>query len=131
MNRALLAIPGLLLLALAAPAPAQDPVKVDAKHYKVEFENSEVRVLRITYGAHEKSVMHSHPDAVAVFLTDGSVRFHTPDGKSVDMTPKAGDSRWTPAGPHLPENTGEKPFEVVLVELKHHAAKAAKPAKKK
>jgi hypothetical protein len=35
MNRATFAAPALLLLALAAPALAQDAVKVDAKHYKV------------------------------------------------------------------------------------------------
>jgi quercetin dioxygenase-like cupin family protein len=47
-----------------APKPqmgVQDPVQVDSKHYKVEVENEKVRVLRINYGAHEKSVMHSHP----------------------------------------------------------------------
>ena len=49
----------------AAPAMAQDPAKVDAKHYKLEFENDQVRVLRITYGPGEKSVMHEHPDAMA------------------------------------------------------------------
>jgi quercetin dioxygenase-like cupin family protein len=38
----------------------------------VEFENEQVRVLRIGYGAGEKSVMHEHPNAVAVFLTDGT-----------------------------------------------------------
>ena len=53
---------------LAATATAQDPAKVDPKHYKVEFENSRVRVLHIQYGPHEKSVMHRHPDAVAIFL---------------------------------------------------------------
>ncbi len=56
-----------LVLAAAIAAPlvviAQDPVKVDAKHYKVEFENDQVRVLRITYGPGEKSVMHEHPGA--------------------------------------------------------------------
>ena len=46
-----------------------DPVKVDAKHYKVEFENESVRVLRISYAPGEKSVMHYHPNAVAVYLT--------------------------------------------------------------
>src|ERR1035438_4135139 len=37
--------------AYAQPAAAgkADPVKVDAKHYKVEFENESVRVLRISY----------------------------------------------------------------------------------
>ena len=60
---------GLMCLAVSA-ALAQDPVKVDPNHYKVEFENAQVRVLRIHYGAHEKSVMHYHPASVAVFLTD-------------------------------------------------------------
>ena len=56
----------LLILVCAVPALAQDPVKVDPKHYKVEFENANVRVLRVTVGPGEKSVMHWHPNAVAV-----------------------------------------------------------------
>src|SRR6186997_1696872 len=32
-----------------------DPAKVDAKHYKVEFENEHVRVLRIHFDPREKS----------------------------------------------------------------------------
>jgi quercetin dioxygenase-like cupin family protein len=99
-------------------AVAQDPTVVDAKHYKVSFENEQVRILKITYGPKEKSVMHEHPNAVAVFLTDGQVRFQLPDGKSQDATVKAGQSMFTPGGKHLPENIGDKPFEVVLVELK-------------
>ena len=99
-------------------AVAQDPTVVDAKHYKVTFENEQVRILKITYGPKEKSVMHEHPNAVAVFLTDGQVRFQLPDGKSQDATVKAGQSMFTPGGKHLPENVGDKPFEVVLVELK-------------
>ena len=102
----------------AVPAMAQDPSKVDAKHYKVEFENDQVRVLRIKYGPKEKSVMHEHPGAVAVFLTDGNVKFTLADGKTRDSPVKAGTSQWTPAGKHLPENMGDKPFELVLVELK-------------
>jgi quercetin dioxygenase-like cupin family protein len=99
-------------------AVAQDPTVVDAKHYKVTFENEQVRILKITYGPKEKSVMHEHPNAVAVFLTDGQIKFQLPDGKSQDATVKAGQSMFSPAGKHLPENVGEKPFEVVLVELK-------------
>ena len=70
MRRALPVMVVSLLAAAAAPAMAQDPVKVDSKHYKVEFENDQVRVLRISYGPHEKSVMHEHPASVAIFLTD-------------------------------------------------------------
>jgi hypothetical protein len=42
---------------------AQDPVHVDPRHYTVEFENDQVRGLRIRYGPHEKSVMHGIPQA--------------------------------------------------------------------
>lgn len=97
---------------------AQDPTKADPKHYKVEFENNKVRVLRITYGPGEKSVMHEHPDAFAVFLTDVKGKFTLPDGKTIDFAQKPGSTMWTPAGKHLPENTGNKPFELILVELK-------------
>ncbi len=105
---------------------AQDPVKVDPKHYKVESENADVRILRIHYGPHEKSVMHSHPDSVVVYLTDGTTRMHTPDGKTQDNQGKAGQAMFTPAGTHLPENVGDKAFDAVLVELKHPKAAAKK-----
>jgi quercetin dioxygenase-like cupin family protein len=95
-----------------------DPVKVDPKHYKVEFENDHVRVLRITYGPQEKSVMHYHPDGVVTYLTDGNIRMTTSDGKTIDQTGKAGQTTWTPAGAHLPQNIGDKKFEAILVELK-------------
>lgn len=114
----------LLAVVAAVPAMAQDAVKVDPKHYKVEFENEQVRVLRITYGPHEKSVMHEHPANVAVFLTDGQARFTLPDGKTQDAPAKAGTAQWDGGGKHLPENTGDKPFELILVELKGKPAVA-------
>jgi hypothetical protein len=52
-----------------------------------------------------------------------------PNGTSVEQTMKAGESKFTPAGNHLPENLGDAPMEGILVELKHPAA-AAKPAPK-
>ncbi len=117
----------LFLLACAVPALAQDPVKVDSKHYKVEFENAKVRVLRIRYGPHEKSVWHYHPSAVAIAVTDAKVKFNLPGGKSLEQEMKAGQAMWTPAGKHLPENLSDSDFEVILVEMK---AKRRAPAKK-
>src|ERR1039458_8831460 len=108
---------GVAALAQTAGGKA-DPVKVDAKHYKVEFENESVRVLRISYAPGEKSVMHYHPASVAVYLTDGKSRMTTPDGKSVETAIKAGAASWAPAGSHLPQNVGDKSFEVIVVELK-------------
>ena len=106
------------LAASVTLALAQDPVKVDPKHYKVEFENEQVRVLRIAYGPGEKSVMHDHPANVAVFLTDIQGKFTQPDGKSQNFDWKAGMIKWDSGGKHLPENAGDKPFELIVVELK-------------
>jgi quercetin dioxygenase-like cupin family protein len=97
--------------------------RCDSAHYKVEYENAQVRILRFHYGAHEKSVMHSHPDSVVVFLSDGSVKFTFPDGKTQDASGKAGIASFTPAQVHLPENVGDKPIEGILVELKTNAKK--------
>ncbi|HYU19509.1 MAG TPA: cytoplasmic protein [Chloroflexota bacterium] len=99
-------------------AQQDDPTKVDAEHYKVELENEQVRVLRINYGPGEKSVMHSHPAAVLVFLTDAHARFTYPDGKTEEIRGKAGEVGALPAMTHLPESLSDRPFEVMLVELK-------------
>ena len=111
-------------------AMGQDPTKVDPNHYKLVSENAEVRVLRLHYGPHEKSVMHSHPDLVVVYLTDMRVKMTMPDGKSQEQVGKAGEAQWVAAGTHLPENLSDKPVEGILVELKSKsaAASAAKPA---
>jgi hypothetical protein len=45
-------------------------------------------------------------------------RTTTPDGKSQEMTAKAGAAAWTAAGSHLPQHTGGKRLELILVELK-------------
>src|SRR5918911_773787 len=86
-----------LCLCLASMLSAQDAAKVDPKHYSVVSENDQVRILKVHYGPHEKSVMHSHPNAVAVFLTDANGKFTFPDGKTQDLTRKAGDVLYTPA----------------------------------
>jgi quercetin dioxygenase-like cupin family protein len=82
------------------------------------MENEKVRVLRIRYGPREKSVMHSHPALVGVMLTDGHMRMTYPDGKTEDITAKAGQVLSFPAVEHLPENLGDQVLEVIAVELK-------------
>lgn len=126
MRRMLLLI--LFVLAFAIPVVAQDATKADPNHYKVEFENARVRVLRVKYAPHEKSVMHSHPDAVAIFQTDGRIKFTYPGGKTEERDMKAGTTLFTPAATHLPENISDGDMEVILVELK---GATGKPAKKK
>jgi quercetin dioxygenase-like cupin family protein len=105
----------------AGPALAQDPVAVDSAHYTLLFENDQVRVLRIQYGAHEESVMHDHPAGVAVYLTGGNMQFTLPDGQVVESRGEAGEAIWAPAGPHVPKNLTDQPTELILVEIKEPA----------
>ncbi len=109
----------LMALAFVAnTAQAQDPTVVDSTHYTVEFENDEVRVVRIGYGPGEKSVMHEHPAGVVVILTDASRKFTNSDGTTEEFSNEAGEAFWAPATKHLPESTHNEPFEVILVEVK-------------
>ena len=107
-----------LLLVFATPALAQDATVVDPDHYTVELENDQVRVIRISYGPGEKSVMHEHPDAVAVMLSGGTMRMHFPDGTSEDLESNDGDANGSDAVTHLPAIIGYGRVEVILVERK-------------
>src|SRR6476620_12371213 len=123
---------GVMAGACLVPAlSAQDAVKVDPKHYSVVSENEQERILKVHYGPHEKSVMHSHPATVAVFLTDAKGTFTFPDGKKQDFSLKAGQSQYSAAGIHLQENTGDAGMDVIVIELKGKAAAPAKAPKAK
>jgi hypothetical protein len=83
-----------------------DPAAVDSKHYKVEFENEYVRVLRIRYGPHEKGETHEHIlNRVVVYLRD-------------QPGAKADDVRMAGAATHSEENASDQPAERIAVELK-------------
>ena len=102
----------------AVSYPALDPPKVDPKHYKVELDNPQVRVIRARYGAGEKGPMHEHAlPRVMVNLTDQAVRLTLPDGSTREMRNAAGAVTPGGAAKHSEVNTGG-PFEVLVVELK-------------
>ncbi len=92
--------------------------EVDADHYTTEFENETVRIVRIAYGPGEESVMHYHPDSVAVFVTDHLVQMTLPDGSTDEISANTGDVLFIPGGQHLPKNISDSAWELVLVELK-------------
>ena len=100
-------------------ALGEDAVTADPTHYKVEFENDKVRVIRITYGPGEKSVMHEHLRAgVTVSLTDSHTMMTLPDGTSTEDTGEAGVVAWAEPSMHMPANVGDEPFELIYVEIK-------------
>ncbi len=111
-------------------AKAQDTVKVDPNNWKVEFENAQVRVLRVHIPPHGKLGMHEHPASVLVPLTDSRVKDSFPDGKTSERQFKAGQASWRDALKHANENLGDTPVESILVELKAKPAAAKDNAKK-
>jgi quercetin dioxygenase-like cupin family protein len=123
MKRILL-VPVFLFVS-AVCAHAQDPVKVDPDHYKVEFENDKVRVLRVKIEPGRRA-MHEHPDYVVVAITDTHVRHHLPSGTPEERHLKAGQTVWVPASKHAPEGLGDQPEEVIVIELKP-PSKVGKP----
>jgi hypothetical protein len=89
-----------------APKTALDPVVVDARHYKVEFENEQVRVLRVHYDAHDKGENHQHVlNRVVLYLND------QPGAKTDEV-------RASGPGTHVEENASDQPADRIAVELK-------------
>ena len=92
----------------AGPAPVSklDPVAVDGKHYKVELENEQVRVLRIHYEPREKGATHEHIlNRVVLYLNDQTAA-------------KADEVRMAGAATHAEENASDRPADRIAVELK-------------
>jgi beta-alanine degradation protein BauB len=108
-----------VVVSLALPtALAQDPTKVESKHYKLAFENESVQVVNVHYGPHEKSGMHDHPGGVVVVLTEGHLRFTDENGKTREVFAKPGESRWFPAFKHKVENLGDTSYSAVYIGIK-------------
>lgn len=87
--------------------PALDPVKIDPKHYGVEFENDQVRVIRVKIGPGETTLPHEHKlNRLVVFLTNWNSH-------------KAGEVIWGAAAKHMKKTAGAERFEAIMVELKN------------
>jgi quercetin dioxygenase-like cupin family protein len=98
---------------------ALDPLKVDPKDYKLEFENSQVRVIRVKFPPHHAVPLHEHMlNRVVVYITDQDGKMTAPDGKVDTAQHKAGEASWGGPVKHQEENLSDKPFEAVVVEFK-------------
>ncbi len=107
------------LLAQRVGGPSvPDAVSADPNHYSVSFENDVVRLLRVRYGAGEKSVMHRHAASCVIFLTDQTFDFTLPDGTTEPASVPAGALGCGDGNIHLPENTAAEAAEFIMVEFK-------------
>jgi hypothetical protein len=92
------------------PGPATsstlDPTVVDAKHYKVEFENDQVRILRVHYDPRDTGALHEHIlNRVVLYVND-------------QPGAKADDVRMSGPGTHTEQNASDQPADRIAVELK-------------
>jgi quercetin dioxygenase-like cupin family protein len=119
-----------LMCLTAALAWAQDPVKVAGGQYRLIAENEDVRLLEVNLAPGAKTVMHSHPDCMAVMLQPGVTKWTMPDGKTVQSTPdtKRGTVIAMDAQTHISENMGKTTLKAVLIEFKKAAPTAARKA---
>ena len=98
-----------------------DPVKIDKQDYHVEFENNQVRVVRVKMAAHRKVPEHEHQleSRRSVCERPGWHDDHAgrPDHQGAAQTRRSelGRSR----SKHREENLMDNPFEAVVVELKN------------
>jgi quercetin dioxygenase-like cupin family protein len=104
---------------------AQDPTTVAPTHYRLAFENEQVKVLYIHYGPHEKSVLHDHPAGMVVNITGGHLKFTDQKGNAQEIHALRGEARWFPALKHTVENMSAEPYEGVYIAVKKGAARQA------
>jgi beta-alanine degradation protein BauB len=94
-----------------------DPAATNPDHYKVVFENDQVRVLEYQDRPGESTTPHEHPDSVMYTLSTFRRRLVSGDvQREVEL--EAGVVGWLPAQKHHGENIGDTPTHVLFVELK-------------
>jgi hypothetical protein len=99
---------------------ALDPLRVDPTGHKLEFENSQVRVIRVKIGPRGSVPMHEYLRSRVIFyFTDLNVRETSPDGKVQVTRHKAGDFSWDGPAKHKVENLSDQPLEALVVEVKN------------
>jgi anti-sigma factor ChrR (cupin superfamily) len=123
MRSSLLFASAIILAWMAGPTAAQDAVEVDPAHHKVEFENDQVRVVRMTYPSRYKAPVHTHGPGVVVVLNGGSSKSWDEKGVESEATAvSTGTVSWSDGGDkHANETVSGGVFELVRVEIKQKA----------
>jgi beta-alanine degradation protein BauB len=87
------------------------------------FENDDVKVWKSVIFPDAPLAMHRHEHPrVIVAMTDGTMKIVEQNGPAESHVWETGKAYWLPANPpntmHADVNAGDKPIEVVVVELK-------------
>ena len=96
----------------------RDPVLVDPEHFRVDFQNEQVRVVHLSIKGTQQTRMHEEPAVLAVCIKECHVRLSEPDGKTKDLNMQAGDTHWIWEDTRSEKNLGKEPLEMLLIEMK-------------
>jgi non-heme chloroperoxidase len=108
---------------------AQDLLTVDPAHFRVEYEDNNVRVLRFTLPAGETSPMHDHAERVIVVVRTGRVRVTYEDGHVEETENVAGSTRHRGPMRHSVQNIGTTTYEAVSTEFRNNTFASSPTAK--
>lgn len=114
---ALVSCVGCAFVALASQQNATQTQRIP------QFENDEVKVWKSRVAPNSPLPLHRHDHPrIITPLVGGTMKIVEQDGSSETHIWETGKSYWLPANPpgrlHTDVNTGDKPIEVMVVELK-------------
>ena len=99
--------------------PANDPLKLDPAHYKLEIDNNQVRVLRLRLRQGEKTPLHAQPfERLLVPLTPARLKVSDAKGAAKTVSYGKAELQWLSPGEEAEENLGDQPYEALIVEFK-------------
>ena len=101
-----------------------DALRADPAHYRLEFENEQVRVLRLVLKGGESVPIHDAQDALVVCLKECHLRLTYTDNRIQDIHIEAGKTRWVFGNTRKETNLSLEPLEMVLIELKVKASQS-------
>jgi uncharacterized RmlC-like cupin family protein len=118
LSRAAVLVALIVLAAgLSTPQPSAQLQRIP------QFENEHVNVWKTTVPPNAPLLMHTHQyPRVVVALATGTMKTVYQSGRSVEHHWEAGKAYWSSweddKDPHADSNTGNKPIEVMVIEVK-------------
>jgi len=111
----------IIVLVLAAVGVVRSQNGAQTQRFP-QFENEDVKVWKSVVMPNAPLTMHRHEHPrVIIALSGGTMKIVESDGKSESHVWESGKAYWLPTNPpgtmHADVNAGDKPIEVMVVEL--------------
>lgn len=102
------------------PFPARDAVRVDPRHYTVDFDKPQVRVTRLRLGPGEKTpVIDHHLVRLVTYLNDQELEVTPEHGAPQKRQRKAEQVEWLDPAVESVRNAGSRAAEAVILYFKY------------